>query len=150
MAGVVAEIDIAAPPEAVWKLMEDPNRYPEIADPTERMVEVPDGPMGVGSVYKEYGGIPPFMSESTWKVTAWEPPRHTVHVGDDGQMELHLTIDITPTAGGSRLRQQLVLKPRWWLTLPNAVLWPLMMRKRAQAAMDKTVANVKRIAEAEV
>ncbi len=31
------------------------------------MLEVPDGPMGVGSVYKERGGIPPFVSESTWR-----------------------------------------------------------------------------------
>ncbi len=149
MAGVIAEIDIAAPPEAVWALLEDPNRYPEIADPTERMLEVPDGPMGVGSIYKERGGIPPFISESTWKVTAWDPPTHTVHVGDDGQVEFHLTVDITPREGACRYRQQLSMKPRWWLTVPMAVLWPLMMRKRAQAAMDKTVANIKRIAEAE-
>ncbi len=147
MAGVVAEIDIAAPPEAIWALLEDPNRYPEIADPTERMIEVPDGPLRVGSIYKEYGGIPPFMAESTWTVTAWDPPRHTVHVGDDGQAEMHLTIDVTPHGDGSHYRQEFMLKPRWWLALPNAVLWPLMMRKRAQAAMDKTVANVKRMAE---
>ncbi len=148
MPTVVAEIDIAAPPEQIWKLLEDPNNYPEIADPTERMIEVPDGAMGVGSVYKEHGGIKPFIGESTWKVTAWDPPRHTVHVGDDGQAEMHLTIDIAATDGGSHLRQRLELKPRWWLALPNAVLWPLMMRKRAQEAMDKTVANAKRMAEA--
>ncbi len=80
---------------------------------------------------------------------AWDPPRHTVHVGDDGQVEFHLSIDIAPAGNGSRLRQELVMKPRWWLTLPMAALWPLMMRKRAQAAMDKTVANIKRFAEAE-
>lgn len=147
MTGVTAEIDISAPPEKVWALIEDPNTYPEIADPTERMIDVPDRPMGVGYVYKEYGGIKPFISESTWTVTEWDPPRRTIHIGDDGSAELHLRIDITATEKGSHLRQQLELKPRWYLAVPNAVMWPLMMRKRAQEAMDKTVANVKRMAE---
>lgn len=148
MPGVTAEIDIAAPPERVWALIEDPNTYPEIADPTERMIDVPAGPMDVGYVYKEYGGIKPFISESTWTVTTWDPPRHMTHIGDDGSAELHLRIDIRPTGVGSRLKQQLDIKPRWYLAVPNAVMWPLMMRKRAQEAMDKTVANIKRMAEA--
>lgn len=147
MARVVAEIDIATPPDKVWALLEDPNLYPELADPTERMLEVPSGPMGVGSVYKEHGGIKPFIADSTWTVTEWSPPEHTVHVGDDGSAEMLLTIDITESAGGCHYRQELELKPRWWLTVPNAILWPLMMRGRAQAAMDKTVANIKRAAE---
>ncbi len=148
MPGVTSTIDIAAPPEKVWALIGDPNRYPEIADPTERMLEVPDGPLEVGSVYREYGGIKPFLSESEWTVTAWDPPRHTVHEGDDGQVNFHLTIDATPADGGTRYTQKLVIKPRWFLAVPMGILWPLMMRKRAQEAMDKTVANVKRLAEA--
>jgi hypothetical protein len=31
----------------------------------------------------------------------------------------------------------------------NALLWPLMMRKRGQSAMDGTLANIKRIVETE-
>jgi hypothetical protein len=41
------------------------------------------------------------------------------------------------------------LEPRWFLAPVNAVLWPLMMRKRAQAVLDGTVANAKRIVESE-
>ncbi len=147
MARVTASIDISAPPETVWKLLEDPHRYPELADPTQRMLDVPDQPMGVGYVYKEYGGIPPFLGESEWTVTEWTPPSRTVHVGDDGSMTMNLDIEITPTGSGCRLTQQLDLHPSWYLTVPNAILWPLMMRKRAQEAMDKTVANVKRMSE---
>ena len=39
------------------------------------------------------------------------------------------------------------MKPRWYMVPVNAILWPLMMRKRAQAAMDKTGANIKRMVE---
>ena len=58
MYAVTATTEIAAPPEAVWSVLEDPARYPEIADPTDRMLEVPEGTLAQGAVYREYGGIP--------------------------------------------------------------------------------------------
>ena len=147
MARVGASTQVNTGPEVIWALMCDPHRYPEIADPTERMIDVPDREIGVGYIYKEYGGIRPFLGESEWRVTEFEPMRRQVHIGDDGSMTLDLEIELTPTDGGTRLTQTLVLKPRWYLAPVNAILWPLFMRKRAQEAMDKTVANVKRIAE---
>lgn len=147
MAQVVASTQVNTGPEIIWALMCDPHRYPEIADPTERMIDVPDGEMGVGYVYKEYGGIKPFMGESEWRVTEFEPMRRQVHIGYDGSMTMDLEIQLTPTDGGTRLTQTLNMKPRWYLVPVNAILWPLMMRKRGQEAMDKTVANVKRITE---
>ncbi len=148
MPSVTAAIDIASPPERIFELIEDPSRYPEIADPTDRMIDVGEGPMRAGYVYKEYGGVPPFKGESEWTVVDWDPPRRTVHIGDDGSATMHLTITVTPTGGGCRLQQDLEMKARWYLTVPMAVMWPLMMRARAQEAMDKTVANVKRMVEA--
>ncbi|MFV2008171.1 MAG: SRPBCC family protein [Longimicrobiales bacterium] len=147
MPQVVASTQVNTGPEAIWALMCDPHRYPEIADPTERMIDVPDREFGVGYVYKEYGGIKPFMGESEWRVTEFEPMRRQVHIGDDGSMTLNLEIGLTPADSGTRLTQTLIMKPRWYLAPVNAILWPLMMRKRAQEGMDKTVANVKRIAE---
>jgi len=147
MPSVVSSIDIATPPDTVWALMCDPHRYPEFADPAERMIDVPDAEFGVGYTYTEYGGIKPFLSESRWTVTAFEPKTRQVHEGDDGKMRFHLTIDLTPTDGGTRLEQTLQLRPRWYLTPVTALMWPIMMRKRGQEAMDKTVANVKRLTE---
>ncbi len=144
---VTSSIEIAGTPEQIWALLCDPHRYPEIAVPTDRMIHVPDGPMSVGYVYREYGGIPPFKGESEWRVTVFEPHRRQVHVGDDGKMTFNLSIELEPTESGTRFTQTLELKPRWFLAPVNAVLFPLMMRKRAQAAMDGTVANVKRAVE---
>ena len=148
MGRVVASIEISTPPETVWAMMCDPHQYPEIADPTDRMIDVPEGGFGVGYVYKEYGGVPPFKGESEWRVTEFEPTSRQVHVGDDGSMTIELQIELTPTDTGTRLTQTIDLRPRWYLRPVDVVLWPLMMRKRAQEAMDKTVANAKRIAEA--
>ncbi len=148
MAEVIASIDIDTPPDAIWALMCNPSCYPELADPTDRMLSVPNETFGEGSIYREYGGIPPFKGESTWRVTVFEPMRRQIHVGDDGAMMMHLNIELAPIEGGTRLTQRLEMQPRWYLMPVNAVLWPLMMRKRAQEAMDKTVQNVKRMAEA--
>lgn len=147
MPQVEATMQIKAPTEVIWALMCDPHRYPEFADPTQRMIDVPDEEMGVGYTYKEYGGIRPFIGESEWQVTEFEPMRRQVHIGDDGSTTLNLKIELMPAEGGTRLTQSIDLKPRWYLAPVNAILWPLMMRKRAQEAMDKTVANVKRIVE---
>lgn len=147
MGRVIASTEIAAPPQAIWAIMCDPHAYPEFADPTDRMLDVPEEDFGVGYTYREYGGVPPFKGESTWRVTVFEPMHRQVHVGDDGTMTMHLEIRIDPIPQGSRLTQTLELTPSWYLAPVNAVLWPLMLRKRAQAAMDKTVENVKRTLE---
>lgn len=149
MPRVKAQADIDAPPDAVWHLLMQPARYSEIAEPTDEMLDVGDGIVKAGYVYRERGGIPPFKSESTWTVTTFEPKSHQIHEGDDGQMKLNLDIRIEAAGSGSRLTQELELTPRWFIAPLSAVMWPLMLRKRAQEAMDKTVVNVKRIVEAE-
>lgn len=147
MPRVTSSTDIDAPPEVIWNLLCDPYRYPEIADPTDRMIQVPDEEMGVGYTYKEFGGVPPFKAESEWTVTVFEPLHRQVHVGDDGTMRLFLDNILEPTDTGTRFIQILELKPRWYMAPLNALLWPLMMRRRAQKTMDRTGENTKRIAE---
>jgi len=147
---VVASTDIGAPPGAVWNLYCDPHRYPELAHATERMLHVPDGPMGVGYRYKEIGVMGPFKTEDEWRVTEFEPMRRQVHVADDGTARSHLEIGLEPTPAGCRVTQRFGVEPRGTMKGVIAVLWPLFMRRLAQRAMDLTVANYKAAAEAPV
>jgi hypothetical protein len=148
MPRVVVTVDIAAPVEAVWELMCDPHRYPDFVDATERMVDVPDAEFAVGYTYAEFGGVRPFLGQSTWEILELEPPLRQVHRGDDGMMTIDLFIEMERAAGGTRLNHTLELRPRWYMTPINALLWPLFMKKRAYASMEKTNQNVKRIIEA--
>ncbi|MEZ4503458.1 MAG: SRPBCC family protein [Dehalococcoidia bacterium] len=148
MAEVTASTRIAAPVERVWALMTDSTRYAEWSDPTERVIDPGVGEMRQGFEYREFGGIPPFKSESLCTVTEYQPVQRMVHVSDDGKMKIHLEIVLDAGDGGTQLRLTIRPEPRWFLVLPNLVLWPLLMHRRAQEVMDKTIANAKRELEA--
>ncbi len=77
------------------------------------MLPVPDGEFGLRSVYEEYGGIPPFKEENTWRVTELEPMRYQAHVGDDGSMTFALTIELEAIDTGTHLTQSPEMTPRW-------------------------------------
>jgi carbon monoxide dehydrogenase subunit G len=147
--GVTAAIEIEVPPEKVWALMCDPHRYPEFAEPTDRMIDVPDQEFGKGYVYKEHGGIAPFKSESEWTVTEFDPRRRQVHSGFDGTARFQLAIDLEPSAKGTRFSIGADVRPRWFMAPLALAMWPLVMRRRAQEAMDRTALNVKTLLEAD-
>lgn len=140
-----SSIEIDAPPEKLWELMCDPSNYPELDESTDRMVEVPDGEFGVGSVYREYGGIAPFKGESEWTVVEFDPMRRQVHDGTDGYVDLHLVVDLTETGDGkTRVDQSLDIRGPWYMAPINALL---MMQLRGQRAMDRSMVEVKRLVE---
>lgn len=148
MPRILSSTRIATSPEKLWALMCDTKQYPDWVVPTERMVEVPEGPMGTGYVYKEYGGVPPFKSTSTWRVTEFDPPRRQVHVGDDGMMTIEIEVIIEPSGAETVLTQRLKFTPRWWIAPMSSVMWLMFMGRRAQMVMDQTQANAKKLLEA--
>jgi len=147
MPSVTSSIDIASLPHAVWDLVSDPKRYPEWVEVTDRMIDVPAEALREGSIYTEYAGLWPFKSESTWRITAFEPHRRQVHLGDDGTAEVELTMLIEPTDEGSRFTQTLDLRFRGVAALLMVAAWPLVMRRRMQRAVDRSVANARDLTE---
>lgn len=148
MKRVSSTVEIDSGPEPIWRLLSEPKRYSDYVTVTEKLLDASDESVQVGSTYREFGGIPPFIGESGWIVTEYEPMTHQHHIGDDGKMRMLLDLDVEPIDDATLLTITLVLEPRWFLVVPNAILWPLMMRGRAQKVIDDTVANAKRIVEA--
>ena len=141
--------EVDASPDAVWDFSCDVERYPEWVVPTDEMLATPEGELCAGSTYRESGGIGPFKGKSDWTVTEFEAPRRQVHEGDDGMVRIHLTIDLAATEHGTHINQRIQLTPRWFIAPLFYATWPLFMRRKAQAAMDQTGANMKRILEAD-
>ncbi len=148
MPTVSSSIEIGVPEALVWDLVSDPRRYPEWVVQTDRMIEVPTNGLCQGATYREYAGIAPFKRESQWRVTAFEPHRRQVHLGDDGSVELELTIEVDPVDGGSRLTQTFDVRPRGMMAVVMRVVWPLVMRRRLLRANDRSVANARHLLEA--
>ena len=85
MRRVWSSVVVESGPEPIWRLLSEPERYPDYVTATERLLAASDTSVQVGSTYREYGGIPPFLGESDWEVVAHEPMTHQHHVGDDGK-----------------------------------------------------------------
>ena len=145
---VETSIDIAASADSVWDLLMQPSRYPEVMTPSDEITELGDGVGKEGYVYKERGGIPPIKSELTWTVARVEPKKRLITDGTDGKVKIHVDWVLDETASGTRLVHTMELTPVWFLAPVMALMWPLMMRSRAQQALDGTMANMKRIVEA--
>lgn len=143
MKRISASTQVPATQGDVWALMCDVERYPEWVNPTDRVVEAAPGPLGVGYVYREYGGIPPFKGEFDWTITEFEPMRWQRHVGSDGFMTVHVLILIEPHGQDTAITMGFEMRSRWFIAPLNALLWPIMMRRRSQRALQRTVEAVK-------
>ncbi len=141
--------EINAPVDAVWNLLSDVNRYPEWVEATDRIISAPEGLLEAGSEYKVYGGVPPFKSETEWKVTEFEPNRRQVHTGGDGMMEMRIEYDLSENGSGTTVTRRFYVQSKWWMRPVNMVMWFLMMRRRGMKVMADTGDNAKRILESE-
>ena len=148
MFNISVSTDIKCSAEQLWELLGDTEKYPEWVEPTDRMLEVAEGGLKQGSVYREYGGIPPFKGESTWTVSEFEPYSRQVHIGDDGAMTIAIGVTINPHDEEVTFVHNLHFKPRWWIFPITLIIWPALMGRRGHAAIRKTHANAKVILEA--
>ena len=149
MAKVTVSTDLKAPPEAVWRVLSDPQRYAQWVVFTDEVTSVGEGEFGQGTVYHELGGVEPFKGASRWTVAEFDPPRHQVHVGKQGPLTIHLDFRLEPTQEGTRYTQETETRffPLLW---PFAALMEaLFMRRRMEAGLEERLANFKAAVEAE-
>lgn len=99
-------IDIAAPPERVWPVMSDVERWPEWTPSVSKVKRLDAGPFVVGSRAVIHQ---PKFPPAFWKVSAIEPGRSFTWVSTAPGMRVvgHHAVQATPT--GSRATLTLVL-----------------------------------------
>ena len=92
-------IDIAAPPERVWQVMTDTDRWNEWTASVDSVKRLGDAPFAVGTkVLIRQPKFPPAL----WAVTKIEPQRTFTWVSTAPGLRVVGTHSVAPIAGGSR------------------------------------------------
>lgn len=92
-------IDITAPPEVVWSVMADAERWHEWTPSVRSIRRLDKGPLRVGSrALVRQPKFPPAM----WKVTALDPGRSFTWKSGAPGMWVHAHHSVAPIAGGAR------------------------------------------------
>ena len=149
MARITVATNIQAPLQKVWDFTNDMQRMPEWVTFADELISVSDGPVGLGTVYRERGGVGPIKSVSEWSITEFEPPHRQVHIGDLGIMKPVLTMTLEPTSGGVIFRQDMEFQAMPFFRPLGILLEWLFIRRSLEKGLHETQANLKRLLEAD-
>ncbi|MFC3890366.1 SRPBCC family protein [Lentzea rhizosphaerae] len=138
MPGLQHVVTIAAPPERVWEVVADVERWPERIPTVDEVERLDAGPLAVGSRTRLRQ---PRLPEAVWTVTeltdgrsyTWESKSRGVTV-----VAAHL---VEPHPEGSRLTLSLTVSGAM------AGLGWLMTRKMTQQYVETEAASIKKAAE---
>lgn len=146
---VESSIEINAPIDMAWEVLNDPGTYEEAIDWVYEARVEGGGPLQEGSVYVERAK--PGIKEGTyrWEVTSSEPPKRTVHAHQGGEMDAELEILFDPL-DEERTRLTEIMRFR---ALPafrplGFLLERTVMKRKMQQDFDEMILpGFKRIAE---
>jgi uncharacterized protein YndB with AHSA1/START domain len=92
-------VDIAAPPDRVWKVMTDVEQWPEWTESVQDVKRLDQRPFGIGS--RARIKQPKFLP-AVWEVTEFDPGRSFTWVTRSPGMVASGRHRVEPTANGSR------------------------------------------------
>jgi carbon monoxide dehydrogenase subunit G len=144
----VEEIEIAAPPAAVWAVLEDVRRMPELS-PSTVSVTAPERLTRVGEQFEQAVRLAGRTFRSTWTVTDIEPGRR---LAIDGRLlpgtRYSMVEEVRPLDDGRRTCLRLTM--RWKLPFGpvGRLAGKLGAEQRATAEATAVLAGVRRLAEA--
>ena len=108
-----ATVVVPAPPEGVWELVSDPDRFAEWADLTVEVTRA-DKPLRLGSTYEERNVVlGPIKGTSRWTVVEDEAPRRQTHRGEGIALaaSLDFFVELEPAEQATRLTVGLRYRP---------------------------------------
>jgi hypothetical protein len=135
VAVIEVEADIRRSPEEVFDYASDPAREPEWNIRMKRVVNLTDGPAGVGSRYRmEFTQGPPAISECV----RFERPSLWDLVGGSKIISSGFSGRIEPSGDRSHLLLRMEILPRG----PLRLALPLL-RRRMQRELNRDIATIK-------
>ncbi len=111
-------IDIAAPPERVWAIFSDVERWHEWTASVTSVTRLDDGPFGVGSRARV---VQPKINPAVFEVTEFNAGRNFVWTTTNGGVRAVANHRVEPAPGGTRVTISLdfagfpLLFLGWWV-----------------------------------
>lgn len=118
MPTISESIYVEVPRERVWAFVTDVKRCPEWLHFVLEVLDVSDGPVGEGTVYRERAKAGPVESVSEWRIIEFQPPVRQTHAGRMPEGEARLRIRLDTEGTGTRWNHEMDFR-----MLPK--LWPL-------------------------
>ena len=115
MGRIVLDVDIDASPERVWEIISDLEGAPERISGIDKIEITTEGPIGVGTEWRETRTMMGKEQTETMKIVAWEPGSHyTVYSYSCGS-EFHWTMRVVPRRDGAKLETEMDYKAKTFL-----------------------------------
>ena len=135
---------IHCPPADVFALFRDVDQYNEHeGSPVPVLDKITDGPVGVGTRYREVVIMIPFIEALRFvtmtilsEITEYEPERRLSSWWRSSVMEGRLAYDFAPVDGGTHVVQQMRLYPRGVLRLFSPLIKVMFSRAASRRLVD--------------
>jgi uncharacterized protein YndB with AHSA1/START domain len=102
VAPIVSEVDIARPPDEVFRYVTDPSRFGEWQSGVISAHIEGDGPAAVGSLCIMTRRIGGSDRTSTSEITELSPPKRWAIRGIDGPIRANITVTVDPRQDGTQ------------------------------------------------
>ena len=135
-------VTIARPVDEVFAFLADFGNVPAWNYAIERTVQTSPGQTGVGATYRQIRTVPR-RSEESFEVTDFAPPSRLAIKGQIGPFKASIRYLLEPTAGGTRLTNDVDLEPASALLQPFG---PLAV-PGVKAAVARNLATLRQLLE---
>lgn len=142
MGYVEAATTINAPVQAVWDALNDIDHTPEWVVGLEAAEVKTSGPFGAGTVYHDHNRLGPFPQVTPWEIIVFEPMTRQVHQSQSAALPSTMTLNLSPTAEGTRL--QMIVEYRFLPRLGpvSRFLEGLLMNRLLKQVLRQNQANL--------
>lgn len=147
MAGTDCSVLVDAPPERVFELATDFAGAPGRIRGISRVEMLTDGPVGVGTRFRETRTMFGREASETMDVAEFDPPRSYALVCESHGARYRSVFRFVPEGGGTRVEMAFQVKPMSLAARLMSLMAPMMV-KMVRKEMERDLADLKRAAEA--
>ena len=147
MGRINLSINVNAAPQTVFNVVSDIANSPDRIDWFDKVDMLTDGPVGVGTKWRETRRMNKRESVEEWEMKAFESPNYFTAYCDTQGYDVEMTMRVDPEGDGSRLSLDMTTKPR---TLFGKLMTPLewcmsgMMKKIVLKDLESTKAYIEK------